>query len=193
MIIKAEKLTQQFIVDAFTMIEARRTSYVRFHQKKLRYENYVTLTEALSKGQVPSSSVGKRIILPSSFTGGERYSRENFQDAMTICTTAGFPDFFITFTCNPRWLELDRLFEGLNCKPEDRPDLMSRIFKIKLNRLMRDITKDMLFGTCRAAIYIEFQKCGLPHAHILLWLAPEDKFTSATQIDSIIFAKISQS
>ncbi|KAF7801621.1 uncharacterized protein G2W53_040732 [Senna tora] len=139
--------------------DSLRFSSVRFHQKKLRSENYITLTEALSKGQVPSSSVGKRIILPSSFIGGERYSRENFQDAMTICTTTGFLDLFITFTCNPR--------------------------------LMRDITEDILFGTCRAAIYtIEFHKRGMPHAHILFWLAPEDKFTSTTQTDSVIFAEI---
>ncbi|KAF7826880.1 uncharacterized protein G2W53_018044 [Senna tora] len=62
---------------------------------------------------------------------------------------------------------------------------------IKLNRLMRDIIKDMLFETRKAAIYtIEFQKHGLPHAHILLWMAPKDKFTLAAQIDSVIFAEV---
>ncbi|KAF7807564.1 uncharacterized protein G2W53_039725 [Senna tora] len=181
MILKAGKLSQQFMVDAFTSVEGQRTCYVRFHQRRLRYENYVTLTEALARGNVQSTSIGKRIILRSSFTGGERYSRENFQDAMTICTATGFPDLFITFTCNPRWPELDKIFKELDCKPEDRPDLVSRIFKIKLNKLIRDITKDMLFGNCKA---------GLPHAHILLWLSPEDKFTSASQIDLVIFAEI---
>ncbi|KAF7841731.1 uncharacterized protein G2W53_004029 [Senna tora] len=191
MVLKAGKLTQQFIVDAFTSVEGQRTAYVRFHQKRLRSENYVTLSEALSRGHVSSTSVGKRIILPSSFTGGERYNRENFQDAMTICTSTGFPDLFITFTCNPKWPELERLFNQLDCKPEDRPDLVSLIFKIKLNKLIRDITKDMLFGNCRADIYtIEFQKRGLPHAHILLWLSPEDKFTSAKHIDYVIFTEI---
>ncbi|KAF7807456.1 uncharacterized protein G2W53_039617 [Senna tora] len=118
--------------------------------------------QPLHKGQVPSSSVGKRIILPSSFTGGERYSRENFQDAMTICVVTGFPDLFITFTCNPRWPELDKLFKELKCRPEDRPDLLACIFKIKLNKLRRDITKDMLFGNCRAAVknYMIHGPCG---------------------------------
>ncbi|KAF7835632.1 uncharacterized protein G2W53_010491 [Senna tora] len=181
MVLKAGKLTQQFIVDAFTSVEGQRTAYVRFHQNWLRSENYVTLSVTLSRGHVSLTSVGKRIILPSSFTGGERYSCENFQYAMTICTTTGFPDLFITFTCNPKWPKLERLFNQLDCKPEDRPDLVSRIFKIKLNKLIRDITKDMLFGNCRA---------GLPHAHILLWLSPEDKFSSAKHIDSVIFAEI---
>ncbi|KAF7813324.1 uncharacterized protein G2W53_034300 [Senna tora] len=191
MILRGKKLSQQFIVDAFTMVEAQRATFIRFHQKKLRSENYVTLTTAVSNGKSSSSSIGKRIILPSSFIGSQRYSRENYQDAMTICAATGFPDLFITFTCNPRWLELDRHFENLRSKPEDRPDMVARIFKIKLNMMMKDITRDGLFGKCRAVIYtIEFQKRGLPHAHILLWLASEDKFSTATQIDSVIFAEI---
>ncbi|KAF7835337.1 ATP-dependent DNA helicase PIF1 [Senna tora] len=158
MILKGRKLTQQFTVDAFIMIEALRTKFFRLHQKNLRIESYVTLRTELSKGQLSSSAIGKRIILPSSFTGSQRYSRENFQDAMTICTATGFPDLFIIFTCNLRLPELDRLFEGFGCKPEDRPDLVSRIFKIKLNMLIKDITKDMLFEKCRADIYtIEFK------------------------------------
>ncbi|KAF7835362.1 uncharacterized protein G2W53_010221 [Senna tora] len=56
--------------------------------------------------------------------------------------------------------------------------------------LIKDITKDM-FGKCRADTHtIEFQKRGLPYAHILLWLAPEDKLATTSQIDSIIFAEI---
>ncbi|KAF7839029.1 putative PIF1 DNA helicase/replication protein A1-like protein [Senna tora] len=169
MILKAGKLTQQFTVDAFTSVESQHTSYVRFHQKKLHSENYDTITEIIAKGQVSSSSM----------------------DAMTICATTGFPDLFITFTCNPKWPELDRLLKELGCKAEDRPDLVSRIFKIKLNRLIKDITKDMLYGKCSADIYtIQFQKRGLPHAHILLWLSAEDKFTTASQIDLVIFAEI---
>ncbi|KAF7839626.1 uncharacterized protein G2W53_008108 [Senna tora] len=191
MILKAGKLTQQFMIDAFTSVEYQRTSYVRFHQKKLRSENYVTITEIIGKGQVSSSSIGKRVILPSSFTGGQRYSRENFQYAMTICATTGFLDLFITFTCNPKWPELDRLLKELGCKAKDRPDLVSRIFKIKLNMLIKDITNDMLLGKCKSYIYtIEFQKRGLPHAHILLWLSAKDKFTTASQIDLVIFAEI---
>ncbi|KAF7835310.1 uncharacterized protein G2W53_010169 [Senna tora] len=183
MILKGGKLTQQFTVDAFTTIEPQRTKFFRLHQKNLRSESYVTLRTGLSKGQLSSSAIGKRIILPSSFTRSQRYSCENFQDAMTICTAIGFPYLYIIFTCNPRWRELDRLFEGLRCKPEDRLDLVSRIFTIKLNMLIKDITKDMLFGKCRADIYtIEFQKRGLPHAHILLWLATASQIRVAALI-----------
>ena len=37
---------------------------------------------------------------------------------------------------------------------------------------------------------IEFQKCGLPHAHILLHLANENKLETAEDIDSLISAEI---
>ncbi|KAF7839075.1 uncharacterized protein G2W53_007557 [Senna tora] len=120
MILKAGKFSQQFMVDAFTSTRQRQGTFYIYRQK-----NY------------PSSS----------FTGGERYSRENFQDAMTICTSTSFPYLFVAFTCNPCWPELGKLFKELDCKAEDRPNLVSRIFKIKLNKLIRDITKDMLFGS----------------------------------------------
>ena len=37
---------------------------------------------------------------------------------------------------------------------------------------------------------IEFQKRGLPHAHIVLWLAEADKITNPAEIDSVISAEI---
>lgn len=37
---------------------------------------------------------------------------------------------------------------------------------------------------------IEFQKRGLPHAHILLWMHPKHKFPTEKEIDQIISAEI---
>ncbi|XP_073265278.1 uncharacterized protein [Populus alba] len=37
---------------------------------------------------------------------------------------------------------------------------------------------------------VEFQKRGLPHTHLLVWLAPEFKFRSPEDVDSIISAEI---
>ena len=37
---------------------------------------------------------------------------------------------------------------------------------------------------------IEFQKRGLPHAHILLWINPADKPTTPEHVDSIVCAEI---
>ncbi|CAN7111832.1 unnamed protein product, partial [Brassica rapa subsp. narinosa] len=89
---------------------------------------------------------GNRIIIPSSFTGGPRYMHQMYLDAMTICKYYGFPDLFITFTCNPKWPELTRYFQKYNLRAEDRPDLCCRLFKVKLDTLMDDLTKKHLLG-----------------------------------------------
>ena len=37
---------------------------------------------------------------------------------------------------------------------------------------------------------VEFQKIGLPHAHILLWLSVDHKITSTSQTDQLISAEL---
>ncbi|CAF2137554.1 unnamed protein product, partial [Brassica napus] len=60
---------------------------------------------------------------------------------------------------------------------EDRSDIVCRIFKMKLDSLMDDLTKKNLLGKPIASMYtVEFQKRGLPHAHILLFMDPSHKF-----------------
>ncbi|PHU22432.1 hypothetical protein BC332_07539 [Capsicum chinense] len=100
-ILSLKILFQQFLVDGYTMIKSFQLNYIRFNQKLLRAHMYKELKNALLRGEIDPSSQGKRIILGSSFTGGARYMLQNYQDAMTICKCAGYPDLFITFTCNP--------------------------------------------------------------------------------------------
>ena len=63
---------------------------------------YSGLKDAVQWGDTTRASFGKGIVLPSSFTGGPRYMIHNYQDAMAICRWAGYPDLFLTFTCNPK-------------------------------------------------------------------------------------------
>ncbi|XP_019189692.1 PREDICTED: uncharacterized protein LOC109184103 [Ipomoea nil] len=133
----------------------------------------------------------EKIILPSSFTGGARYMVQNYQDAMTICRWIGYPSLFITFTCNPKWPEIERFLQPRKLKPEDRPDIVCRVFKMKLNALIKDIKKEKIFGLVDAVIYtIEFQKRGLPHAHILIFLSKSSSYPNPKDIDMIISAEI---
>uniref|UniRef100_A0A6N2NIG4 Helitron helicase-like domain-containing protein n=1 Tax=Salix viminalis TaxID=40686 RepID=A0A6N2NIG4_SALVM len=104
---KAGRLYQQFLVDAFANIEEDRLDYIRMNQNDLRSDLYQNISEAVLKGDVEGSSIGK-IILPSSFTGGPRYMINNYQDAMAICRAFGNPDLFITFTCNTKWPKIER-------------------------------------------------------------------------------------
>ncbi|KAI9123390.1 hypothetical protein K1719_004690 [Acacia pycnantha] len=150
-LLHASRLLQQFIVDGYTMIESQRLLWVRTHQKELRVDLYQGLANAVLSGETNGATIGKRIILPSSFTGGSRYMIQNYQDAMAICRSEGYPDLFLTFTCNPAWPEIQRFCRKHSIKPCDRPDILARIFKIKLDCLMKTIKEEKYFGTIRAA------------------------------------------
>ncbi len=132
--------------------------------------------EASTKMDIASSKdVGKRILLPSSFTGGPRYMYQQYQDSMAVVRVFGRPDYFVTFTCNPKWPEIVQELEK-NQDSNDRPDLVVRVFNIKNKELIDDFTKRQIFGKVKAYVYvIEFQKRGLPHSHILLIMDNNDK------------------
>ncbi|XP_074317075.1 uncharacterized protein LOC141650993 [Silene latifolia] len=62
---------------------------------------------------------------------------------------------------------------------------------MKLRQLMHLLKKEEYFGPTVADIHtIEFQKRGLPHAHILLWLKRGSTEVSTDYIDTIISAEI---
>ncbi|XP_028752798.1 uncharacterized protein LOC114712429 [Neltuma alba] len=156
-LLHAGKLFQQFIVDGYTMIESQRLLWVRTHQKELRADLYQGLTDALLSGERNASSVGKRVIVPSSFTGGARYMLGNYKDAMALCRYFGYPSIFITFTCNPAWPEITRYCEGNSLLSSNRPDILSRVFHMKLKALMSTIKKKKIFGRVCAEIPDEEQ------------------------------------
>src|SRR5919206_3287641 len=108
---------------------------------------------------------------------------------MSIVSHFGKPDLFITFTCNPKWPEITReLLPNQNAA--DRPDLTARVFHIKLQELLKDLNINHWFGKVIAYVYVvEFQKRGLPHAHILLILAPEDKIYLLKNIIQLFLLK----
>ncbi|XP_063781333.1 LOW QUALITY PROTEIN: uncharacterized protein LOC134929683 [Pseudophryne corroboree] len=190
-IMYAGKLTQQWLVDSYLQVEANRLNYIRHNQKRLRAEQYQGLADHVANmADHNHIAAGVPIILPSTFEGSPRHMRERCCDAMSIFAKWGAPDVFVTFTANPTWPEIiDNLRPGEHTS--DRPDLVARVFKIKLDALIDDLTKHSLFGQAQAFVYtIEFQKRGLPHAHILLALRAEDKFTTAEKIDKIVSAEI---
>ncbi|XP_076952150.1 uncharacterized protein LOC143625788 [Bidens hawaiensis] len=190
-ILNSRRLYQQFLVDGYTMIEAERLNYIRNQQKELRCESFEKLRNLRNSGTTDVSKVGKRVILPSSFTGGARYMTQNYLDAMSICKWYGYPDLFLTFTCNPKRPEVKRFLKETDLNAEDRPDILCRLFKIKLDSLIKDLKEKSLLGKVLAVVYIvEFQKRGLPHAHVCLFLHADHKFPSVAHVDPIICAEI---
>jgi hypothetical protein len=113
-----------------------------------------------------------------------------YHDSMTIVRYWGKPDLFIIMTCNPKWPEILRhLLLGQTA--QDRPDLAARVFKIKLDLLLKDLIHTGVFGRVLAHMHvIEFQKRGLPHTHILLILAAVVKPRTPDDIDTILSTEI---
>nr|GEX19365.1 hypothetical protein [Tanacetum cinerariifolium] len=181
----------KFLVDGYTMVE---TVHLYFHQakhSKLRCDTYSDIRSSIAAGNTDPTVLRKPIVLSSSFIGGSRYTRQNYMDATTLCILYGCPDLFITITCNPNWSEIARYMREHNLTSTDRPDVLSRFFKIKLDQLMKDVKELRLFGRVQAAVYtVEFQKRGLLHAHICLFLHKDDKVPNVEHIDRYISAEI---
>uniref|UniRef100_A0A0R0KHB5 ATP-dependent DNA helicase n=2 Tax=Glycine subgen. Soja TaxID=1462606 RepID=A0A0R0KHB5_SOYBN len=136
-LLNSRRLFQQFVVDGYTMVESERLSYIRNNQKKLR---------SLDDGSRRDLNKGKRVILPSTFVGSPRYMDQLYFDGMTICSHVGFPNLFITLTYNPNWPEIHRLLNPLNMKAADRPDIISRVFKLKYEQMLMNLTKNHMLG-----------------------------------------------
>ena len=188
-LLHAKRLFQQYLVDAYCKIETEQLQFLRREQTSLRADCYQDLRDAILDGDGDPSNVGRRIVLPSTFTGGPRYMHERQQDAMTYVRMYGHPDLFITTTTNPNWPEIkDNLLPGQD--PQDRPDIVARVFRLKVLKLVEMLKSEMVFGKAQAWLYsIEWQKRGLPHCHLLLWLSADHRITP-DKIDDVICAEI---
>jgi hypothetical protein len=190
---RGRRLFQEYLMDAYGRIESSRLHYLLKEQKSLHADTYRGLADAVDAvdaGDHERGRIGLKVILPSSFTGGPRYMQQACADTMAVFTKYGKPDAFITMTCNPYWPEI--LKELLPHQSlSDRPDLCARVFNLKRKALMDDLRKGEVLGKVVAYLFvIEFQKRGLPHAHILIHFAPEDKPRTPADIDSIISAQL---
>ncbi|XP_066913355.1 uncharacterized protein [Clytia hemisphaerica] len=185
------RLFQQFSVDAYTKVEGSRLAFLRHNQQQLRAECYQGLVDHLENAaEQRNLNAGHVIVLPSTFSGSPRAMHQLYLDAMAVVSKHGKPDAFLTFTCNPRWREVT---ENLlpNQKAHDRPDLLTRVFRMKLFAMKKEIMQDGILGMVVARVdVIEFQKRGLPHAHILIHFAAEFKLRNADDIDRLICAQL---
>jgi hypothetical protein len=150
----SRRLFQQFVVDLYSMIESQRLSFIRNNQTKIRGDFLAGLEEAVDRGDIDASTVGTRVVVPTSFVGGRRYMFNNCQDAMALCKKFGYPDLFLTVTCNPKWDEIERHLSKSNNYSPYRPDITCRVFHAKLNDMMTDFRKGQFFGRVVASKFI---------------------------------------
>lgn len=116
-------------------------------------ESIQGITDAISRGCTQGSEMGKMTVLPASFTGGRRYMMQNYHDAIAICREYGPPDFFVTFTCNPKWPEITEGIMDAGQRSTDRSDIVVRVFNMKLEELLHDLRHGTVFGPCMAGVF----------------------------------------
>src|SRR6266498_3386051 len=185
------RLFQQYLVDQYAKWESNNLRWQRENQQELRYETVSGLQDIVSYQDADANRIGKRIILSSSFTGLVRYMQQLYQDSMVIVREFGKPSLFVTVTCNPNLPEITNELLP-NQQLNDRPDLVARVFKLKLKSITNDLFVKGIFEKVIFHIHvIEFQKRGLPHVHILIILVSKDRSNSLKDFDNLVCAEIS--
>lgn len=147
LLFKGGRLFQQYVVSVYCALEQERLDFVRAKQNDIRSEYLSGIYDAISRGDRSGSDIGKRIILPSSFTGGPRYMYSHYLDALAICRVLGNPQFFITFTCNVKWPEIKRYMRSHpDLSPADRADIVDRVFEQKVHDFIGVLKDGSIFG-----------------------------------------------
>jgi hypothetical protein len=183
----------EYLCDIWAQVEARTAHFHKSpaQQAKYRGARVAAIEDQLSAGG-RADEVGQPVVrLPSSFVGSARYYQQLYMDAMALPKKFGKPDLFLTFTCNPNWPEIVDNMKGFEAGPNSRPDLIARVFQIKLKSLIEDLEESSVLGNIRGYMYtVEWQKRGLPHAHILLFLSEDSQFRTPADVDQRIRAEI---
>ncbi|POS85305.1 hypothetical protein EPUL_003002, partial [Erysiphe pulchra] len=193
----ARRLAQRYWVDAYSVVERERLKWIKTRQDELRVDMYKNVQDILAVDPTEGdysrqlgnrSDIGQRVILPSTHMGCDRHMRMLYQNSMAIMRGLGKPSLFVTFTANPKWLEiLENLAE--NSKAINDPGLSAMVFHKQQQSMVHDLRTH--FGTYRGMSgTIEYQKRGLPHPHLLLFLSTADSFLDPARIDDFISAEL---
>jgi hypothetical protein len=150
---------------------------------------YSGVVDALHEG-ANANSIGKKVVLPASFTSGPRFMQKNLQNALALLQKFGGSDLFITFTANPRWCEVEEALLP-NQTPPDRPDIIARVFQMKLESLIDDIMQKKIFSHALGYVYtVKYQKRGLPHAHLIVFLHCSCRLSTPELVNSFISTEL---
>ena len=183
------RLYNEWLLDMWSRTEDQRLDWIRHNQPKI--VKRCDMIDVADVDGIPEGMRGRalgHIFLPGSFPGSRRYQLRLLNDALAIVARRGKPSLFITFTCNPNWPEiLAELEPGQTAS--DRPDVVCTVFHEYLALFLKELRSRL--GTKEYLIdVIEFQKAGLPHAHICIRLAEQHRFTNIDEIDRLVSAMV---
>ena len=192
------KLTEYFFLQLGIRAITQRISY---HSQQI-VKKYAT-KEFLEEARVTTVVENRRVTthdatndtttatttLDASYPRGKRARIQDLNDSLALKARLGCPDYFLTMTANPHWPEILRELRPGE-RPCDRSDLVHRVFNLKMDQLEKKLKENAL-GTYQAMVrVVEYQKRGLPHLHLLLWVSKEHKPKSAAIFDMAVSCQL---
>ncbi|EPB65785.1 hypothetical protein ANCCEY_15144, partial [Ancylostoma ceylanicum] len=184
------KLYSQYVLHSFARIEADRLCAIGLHSTELRSSTASALFRYLDdKLREKGVKLGKLINMPQRYVGSRKWYEKLYGDAMAVAQRIGKPDLFITFTGSQDWPEIKNNLPGKLDSWITDPFLCCRVFFLRLSHFIDDIKNKEVFGKVKALHgSIEFQKRGMPHAHLLVTL--HEKIDTPDKVDSYISAEL---
>ena len=175
-------LTNEYLMDMFSRDLETRLHYIRNNQQRIRRED----SELMG---LPDVEASNNIYLPASFLGSNRWAQTQIVGSLAIATSEGNPMFFVTMTCNAHWPEIQSMLQP-GQDYTDIPMVVVRVFKMKLH--LFQVTLKKMFINAGRCVYLihstEFQKHGLPHAHMLFKM--EHDCVEPSNIDGVVSAEM---
>ena len=155
-------LANEYAVDMFSRVLDQRLNLIKSAQLKFAADDAALMGRMF----IPEN---ENIFLPASFMGSKQWCADQTTDSLALAARyPPSPTFWVTFTCNSDWPKIHQLLlPGQTWR--DQPFLVVRVFKAKLTQFITVFSN--LFPNAGPLDYlierVEFQKRGLPHAHML--------------------------
>ena len=187
---KCGRLFQEYCCDAYSKIEGERLRFIEHNQAQLRAEVLDGLADALRKGSDDEGqNIGKEVRMPASFVQSPRWTYANYLDSLAIARKFKKFSWFITNTCNPKCQDvLDEIDSWHMFQPNDRPDVIDRVYKEQMKIFHADLEQVGVMGEPQAYVNVyEQQMRSLWHCHNSL-LTKEP--VTESELDSWVSAQI---
>lgn len=167
-------MSTQQKVNALSALKAMETRPNTRRTSLLRVQAESRLKDGRTFRPDPSPAGG----IPESVRGSPAEKLKHTSEGMASVEAEGHPDIFATATANSSWADITRNLPWMTVngvrvrQPYYRHmHIVNRVFKRKLDLLITALKAGLLFGGRKAKAIqykIEWQKRGLPHAHILI-------------------------
>lgn len=103
-----------------------------------------------------TTNVGKWVILSAEFVGSQHNMQQNFQNALVLHKHVRHLNIFLTMACNPTGDEIMKMLVSLSrCQIANNLDIISRVFRLKLEDLTNDIKNNSYVGKCIGGLVLE--------------------------------------